>query len=89
MITPVRSTPKALDNALPISLGDFHKAQGGRGDVLPIVDLGARHDESVSLRHRRDRQEGHDVVVFVDEAPGYLAVDDLGEDGSHTNEATS
>ena len=71
MITPARSASNALHTALPISCETLHDLVERRGlDVLPLVDLGARHHQRVALSHRRDRQERDDVVVLVDESAG-------------------
>ncbi len=79
-----------LAHRLADELRDLHDAaEHSRLDVLPLIDLGARDDERVSLRHRLDRQERHDVVVFVDEPAWQLPVDDLGEYGSHGHEHSS
>ena len=71
-------------------LGDLHDSAEGSGvHVLPLIDLLARDDERVPMRHGLDRQERHDVVVLVDEPAWQIPVDDLGEDGSHTREHSS
>jgi hypothetical protein len=65
-------------------LSDRHDpAEYRRVDVLPLIDLGSRHHQRVSLGHRLDGQEGNDLVVLVDESAGQFAVDDLGEDSGH------
>jgi hypothetical protein len=79
-----------LADRLADQLRDLHDAaEHGGFDVLPLVELGARHDQRMAVRHRRDGQESHDVVVFVDEPAWQLPVDDLGEHGRHGHEHSS
>lgn len=71
-------------HGLSDQLANRHDASEDRGiDVLPLIDLGARHHEGVALCHRLYRQERDDLVVLVHEAAGQFAVDDLGEDRRH------
>jgi hypothetical protein len=53
------------------------------GEVDPVIDLLARHDERVSGLDRIDRQERHRALVLPDEARRQLAADDLREDARH------
>jgi hypothetical protein len=39
-------------------------------DLLPLIDLGARHHQRVPLRHRLNRQECDDVVILINESAG-------------------
>ena len=71
-------------DGLADQLGDGHDpAEHRRVDVLPLIDLGSRHHQRVSLGHRLDGQEGDDLVVLVDEPARQFAVDDPGEDSGH------
>src|ERR1700757_395311 len=73
-----------LAHGLADQLAHRHDAgESGTVDVLPLIDLGAWHDQRVALCHRLNRQERDDVVVLVDEAAWQFTVDDLGEDRRH------
>jgi hypothetical protein len=64
--------------------GDRHQVRPQRRvEGGPVVDLGARDDECVPGRERRDAEERDHFVVLVHEPPGQVAGNDHGEDGSH------
>jgi hypothetical protein len=72
------------------ALGDAQQVGVEIGiEVEPVVDLLDRHHQGVAVPQRVDRQEGHAAVVAPHEAPGQLALDDLGEDRRHGPECAS
>ena len=65
-------------------MGDLGQVRGlTRGEVGPLVDLVAGHDEAVAAGKGTNVEECDTVAVGVDESRRDLAVDDSSEYGGH------